>query len=371
MKKLFAFALLAAFVLVGCEKEKGAGCKEHDADYNYPYLAGIYYSNHYSTSEEAYNYVLMLSTAPDAYDLATGETLVSPNVQYLFLDLYSNVPAPNYSVSFDVPEGVYTFDPNSTTAVGTVGAEYTYLFTVGATTNEKDVKITYFVGGEVVVADGAIDAKLTDEAGRVHHFVCGAAAVDNTHSFAVGAAPGIYTSLVNDLNLAYTQPDIYAINWGDYFIINKNYWTLYFDDLATGDDVVLEIIADKSKGFPVGVYETSNDLSRDEMVVPGYADQYSEAMFSWYLKWRGDDVVSAAPLVRGSVTIVDNGDESYTATLSFTDDIGNAITGVCTAVPYIEMQGMYSTLSSLSTAHRLMHPIKMKGERKVKPTLAR
>ena len=366
MRKIFAFMLLAALALVGCEK--GDGQQNSTTDYTLPYLSGIYYGNAHVETDGVYNYALILSNTENIFDLATGNVLTPPQATILSLDLYSTTPSENYSISFKVPNRRYTFDADYGIIPGTVRAEYTSLLRIGSS-GSAEGKTTYFVDGEVIVSDEKIEATFTDADGHIYHFVCDSSTVDNTKSFAAGAVPGEYSSLSSDLNIKYTSPDIYAQNYGDYCFINKNYWIVYFDDLATRDDVVLEIIADKSEVFPVGTFEVSNDLSHSELIIPGYVDSMGEAIFSWYLKWSvNDEAISAAPLTSGSVTIVDNGDESYTATLNLKDDKGNAITGVCTATPYVED---LSSASQFSTAHKMTHPTKQLKPRNTKLPMVR
>ena len=363
MRKLFAFALLAAFVQVGCEK--GDSQQNNTTNYSLPHLSGIYYGNTYTETAGVYNYALILSNIEHAYDLATGDVLTTPQAIHLSLDLYSTTPSENYSVSFKVPNRRYTFDAEYGIAPGTVRAEYTnlLLFDNGGSAEGKTI---YFVDGEVVVSDAMIEATLTAADGHTYHFVCNSSTVDNSNSFAAGAVSGEYSSLSSDLNLEYTSPDVYAENYGDYCFINKNYWIIYFDDIATGDDVVLEIIADKSKVFPVGTFEVSNNLNRGELIIPGYVDSKGEALFSWYIRWReGTTAISSAPIASGSATITDNGDGSYTASLNFKDDKGNAITGTCTATPYIED---LTSASQFSTMHKKMRPTE---HRMTKPSLTR
>ena len=188
MKKIFTLALLAVFALVSCTPNSKdpvvpypEACDKHDVDLITSEVCGMYYHNEYSESETSYDYNIVLSNQTNVFDLYSGGVDVKPGNAYLWLDIYSDTPAPNYSASFKVPNGTYTLDVENTTNVGTVSAEYSSLAIIDA---EGAVEAeVYFVSGTVTVTDHIIDAMLIDEEGKVYHVQGVNKTVDNSNSY--------------------------------------------------------------------------------------------------------------------------------------------------------------------------------------------
>lgn len=313
-----------------------------------PYLSAVYYGNQYGASEHDYNYSIVLSTMENCIDIVTGEYYLSANNTYLLLDLYSSVPAENYNVSFAVPEGEYVFDPEDSATAGTVCSYYSYLYV----TDKREGIETHFVSGKVTVTSGFIQADLVAENGEEYHFHTRRTSVDNAPLFKGSGFAGEFSSLTGDLELPFEEPGYYAESLGDYYVVGKNDWYLYLDDYANGHVLMLEVLTPMDDELPVGDFAVSSDLSLDRMVLPGFVGGYGDALWSWYAYYdeNGYDVLEKAPIVSGTLSIIDNGDDTYTAVCDFVDDLGNRITGECTGC--FESPGYMNRLSAERTSGR-------------------
>ena len=371
MKKVFALALLAAVAFVGCNPDtpnEGAPCAEHDVDYVLNEVSGIYYSNQYTTSEDVFNYGLVLSNQSNVYDLYSGAVVLLPNSQYLFLDLYSSVASPNHSVTFKVPNGVYNLDLENSTAANTASYEYTQLFV----TNETDGVETFFKSGTVTVTDDLIEALLVGEDDKTYHIKAPNKLVDNTNNWGNGSLTGEFSTLTSDLQVPFNNVDdleIYGDCYGDYMFVGKNLWLVYLDDYATGDEFMLFIHADVSKSAPIGTFPILADISK-EAALTGYIDSDGSAQGSCYYKLdENSDVVGYAPLKSGTVTISVNEEGVATAQVEAKDDKGNTLSGTC-VTDYVTFAGPEgATLFSVSNKVKRVNKKVLAPRAKVKPTM--
>ena len=337
MKKFFSLAILAAMTLVGCTPNDPTGgggisvCTEHDVDYVLNEVSGLYYGNQYSESADVFNYALVLSNQQNIFDLMSGNVAYSPNSLYLFLDLYSLVSAPNYSVSFKIPNGVYNFDLEDSTAANTAGNSYTNLI-VTHEEGEEIVK-TLFKSGTVTVTDNLIEALLVGEDDKVYHVKAPNKLVDNNNSWGVGSVLGEVSTLTSDLSVPFNSEDleIYGDNYGDYLCINKHLWWVWVDDLATGDEFSLYILTDTSKSAPIGTFPISADISKEVALVGYPCELTGNAEGAWWFKLNEYyEPVSMAPLKSGTVTIsVDEETGVGTVQVNAKDDKGNSVSGTC------------------------------------------
>ena len=394
MKKIFTLALMAAFALVGCNPNNPdfpgpdpgpepdptptpEVCDKHDVDLVLSETSGIYYGNKYCTSEDVYNYGLVISNKANVYDIVTGDIMaIWPNSQYFFLDLYSATPSQNYSISFKIPNGVYNFDVNNSTDAGTVGAEYSYLVLVGEDTESEDgAEVVFFESGVVTVSDNLIDAVLITADGKQYHIQCGDDDVDNTNAFGAAALPGEFSTLTDNVSIPFAEPMVFAEHYGDYYVIGKDNWVLYLYDLAAGHTVMLELLAPVSNGaeLPLGTYAVSNDITKSRVTLPGYVDAFGEMYFSWYaqMNFETEEALAAAPVKTGTVTISKEGEE-YSVAFDLKDDLGNAITGTCVAYAEIYSEAAGASLLSASVNNQpkapkfAKHAKKQLAPRKVK-----
>lgn len=361
MKKIFASVLLAALALVSCNpnnNEPGGDpipqpetCDKHDVDWIATETNGAYLDNLYSSEANVYNYNVILANHTGVYDLPSAGVDLKPGQQYLVLDLFSTTPAPNKSVSFTLPDGVYNLDADNTTAANTASAEYTELIIVDADNNVEEI---YFANGTVTVAAGIIDAMLIDDAGKVYHVQCANKPVDNTQAWGKGAMPESVNTLAGDYNVPFTgECEVYVESYDDYFVIGKNLWMVYVDDWTSGDEFQFFILLDPAKGAPNGTYTISNDLSK-EGALSGYACAYTYGLMGacWMHLDENSEVDGIAPLVSGSVTINVQG-ETASAVINAVDDLGHKVTGTCNNAAYINASAGGWSLSKLSTGAKL------------------
>ena len=371
MKKVFALALLAAVAFVGCNPDtpnEGAPCAEHDVDYVLNEVSGIYYSNQYTAFEDVFNYGLVLSNQSNVYDLYSGAVVLLPNSQYLFLDLYSSAASPNHSITFKVPNGVYSLDVENSTAANSAGYEYTQLYV----TNEEDGVETFFKSGTVTVTDDLIEVLLVGEDDKTYHIKAPNKLVDNTYNWGNGSLTGEFSTLTSDLQVPFNNVDdleIYGDNYGDYMFVGKNLWLVYLDDWATGDEFSLFIHADASKSAPVGTFPILADVSK-EAALTGYVDSDGSAQGSCYYKLDEEsNVVGFAPLKSGTVTISVNEEGVATAQVEAKDDKGNTLSGTC-VTDYVTFNGPEgATLFSVSNKVKRVNKKVLAPRAKVKPTM--
>ena len=375
MKKFFALALLAAVAFVGCNPDtpnEGTKptepCAEHDVDYVLNEVSGIYYGNQYTTSEDVFNYGLVLSNQSNVYDLYSGAVVILPNSQYVFLDLYSSVASPNHSVTFKVPNGVYNLDVENSTAANTASCEFTELYV----TNETESVETFFKSGTVTVTDDLIEVLLVGEDDTLYHITAPNKLVDNTNNWGNGSWTGEFSTLTGDLQVPFDNVDaleVYGENYGDYMCVGKNLWLVYLDDWATGDEYMLYIHADVSKSAPVGTFPILADVSK-EAALTGYVDSDGSTQGSCYYKLDEEsNVVGYAPLKSGTVTISVNEEGVATAQVEAKDDKGNSLSGTC-VTDYVTFVGLEdAALLSVSNKVKRVNKKVLAPRAKVKPTM--
>lgn len=376
MKKFFALALLGVVAFVGCNPNtpnEGVKpiepCAEHDVDYVLNEVSGIYYGNAYTTSEDVFNYGLVLSNQSNVYDLYSGQVVILPNSQYIFLDLYSSVASPNHSVTFKVPNGVYNLDVENSTAANTAGYEFTQSFV----TDETGGVETFFKGGTVTVTDDLIEVLLVGEDDKTYHIKAPNKLVDNTNNWGNGALTGEFSTLTGDLQVPFNNVDdleIWGDNYGDYMCVGKNLWLVYVDDYATGDEYMLFIHADVSKSAPIGTFPILADVSK-EASLTGYIDSDNNANGSFYYKLdENSEVVGFAPLKSGTVTISVNEEGVATAQVEAKDDKGNALSGTC-VTEYVTFNGLEDAalFSAVPKMVKRGHKVSLAPRAKVKPTM--
>ena len=319
-----------------------------------PYLSAVYYGNMYGATADDYNYSLVLATSEKVIDIVTGEYSIYANNTYLLIDLFSDQPSENYTLSFDIPVGEYEFDQYNTCQAGTLGAEYTYLYI----TNDTEGEEIHFVAGKVTVTEEGISVELSAEDGTEYRFYTPVVSVDNTDLFKPDGLMGQFSTLEGDLEIPFEYPSLYAECYGDYFVVGKNSWVMYIDDYATYQSLILELLTPYEDEVPVGEFKVTSDLAEDRVVLPGFVSASGEGMWSWYVAYAEDgyDISGQAPVVDGTVIITDNGDETYTAVCDLVDDLGNKITGECTA--YFESVGPYYRKVSANAPVKTKAPLK-------------
>ena len=369
MKKIFTLALLAVFALVSCTPNSKdpvvpypEACDKHDVHLITTEVSGIYYHDLYSEVENSYDYGVVLCNHANVYDIYTGGVDLKPEQSYLFLDIYSDVAAPNYSASFKLPNGTYTLDPENTTEVGTVGAEYSELIVINANNEAEEV---FFKSGTVTVTDHLIDAVLISEDDKVYHVQGVNKTVDNSNSYGSQQLDGrVTTTLTGDHAITFSEgnSEVYADNYEDYLIVGKNMWVVTVMDYNSLHEIMLMILADPSKELPVGTFPVSGDISK-EVALFGYIDPwYGMTAGSWLVQYTADyDMAAIAAFKSGKIVITEE-----SVAIEAVDEAGNKITGTCNA-PLTTSTGW--SLKKLSNASKFAHVQKNLAPRKVKPAM--
>jgi hypothetical protein len=366
MKKIFTLALLTALTLAGCnpnnepQTPQPEPCDKHDVDLILNGVAGIYYGK--GEESESNNYFLLLSSHDRAFDMVSGTIAYKPNSHYLWLDLYSLIPSANRNLSFKTPNGVYTFDSESTTAANTCGAEYTEMM---VTDDDSAMTEVYFTNGTITVTDSLIDVMLLCDDGKMYHVQSPNKLVDNIASYGTVDVEFEQSTLTEDLDVLFERPTIYASNWGDYNAVGKDFWRIYLDDDADYQEIMLMLHAEPGMTFPVGTYPISGDIS-NSVALYGYADGSKNPSGCWYLAfnegWK--EAIDLAALKSGSVTIVDNNDGTYTVSVNAKDILDNTISATCSAAPKMDES---SSLSTLSTAAKMVNIKRPLASHLIKP----
>ena len=376
MKKILASVLLAALALVGCNPEPNTdpepfpqpeACDKHDVDLITTEVCGMYYHDDYSEVENSYDYNIVLANHANVFDLYTGGVDVKPSQAYLFLDIYSDVAAPNMSASFKVPNGTYTIDAQNTTNPGTVSVEYSSLVILDAEgLVETEVMLA---SGSVTVSDHIIDAMIIGEDGKVYHVQGVNKTVDNSNAYGLMQLDGYpTTTLTGDLAMSFSADGafVYADNYEDYFYVNKNMWYITVLDEVNLYEVPLMLLVDPAKETPAGTYTIGGNVN-NEVALFGYMDPYyGSTVGCWMVQYTPDyELAALAALKSGKVTVALEG-TTATVTIDAVDEAGHKVTGTCVA-PFEISTGW--SVKKLSTASKLVHAQKNLAPRKVKPAM--
>ena len=374
MKKIFTLALLAVFALVSCTPNSKdpvdpypEACDKHDVDLITTEVCGMYYHDDYSEVENSYDYNIVLANHANVFDLYTGGVDVKPSQAYLFLDIYSDVAAPNMSASFKIPNGTYTVDAQNTTNPGTVSVEYSSLVILDAEgLVETEVMLA---SGSVTVSDHLIDAMIIGEDGKVYHVQGVNKTVDNSNAYGLMQLDGYpTTTLTGDLAMSFSADGafVYADNYEDYFYVNKNMWYITVLDEVNLYEIPLMLLVDPAKETPAGTYEIGGNVN-NEVALFGYMDPfYGSTVGCWMVQYTPDyELAALAALKSGKVTVALEG-TTATVTIDAVDEAGHKVTGTCVA-PFEVSTGW--SLKKLSTASKLVHAQKNLAPRKVKPAM--
>lgn len=376
MKKIFTLALLAVFALVSCNPVPNTdpepfpqpeACDKHDVDLITTEVCGMYYHDDYSEVENSYDYNIVLANHANVFDLYTGGVDVKPSQAYLFLDIYSDVAAPNMSASFKIPNGTYTVDAQNTTNPGTVSVEYSSLVILDAEgLVETEVMLA---SGSVTVSDHIIDAMIIGEDGKVYHVQGVNKTVDNSNAYGLMQLDGYpTTTLTGDLAMSFSADGafVYADNYEDYFYVNKNMWYITVLDEVNLYEVPLMLLVDPAKETPAGTYTIGGNVN-NEVALFGYMDPYyGSTVGCWMVQYTPDyELAALAALKSGKVTVALEG-TTATVTIDAVDEAGHKVTGTCVA-PFEVSTGW--SLKKLSTASKLVHAQKNLAPRKVKPAM--
>lgn len=309
--------------------QKGAGASSGGnggAESGTLYFSGTYYGNLYS---ETYNYYVILHDKP--FD-AEGE-LPLDAIAYCF-DLYSDTPGEE--TGYAVPNGTYTFDPEATTAAGTIADGYSFYMN-GDIFNLEDAT--------VVVSNGKLEATVKIVGGETITITYEGSLECELYSDDEGGSGGsgdyYYSNLTDDysFNISGDEAYGYADFYGDWYGINCHNYILDLyenNDELSGLNLYLSIWTPSTATDIVGTYIAYLSSDSDEYTFDeGFVDEEGYLVGSWIATFDNGVIVKdgpMAPLTLGSITIAATSEEGvYSVTLNCTDDAGNAITGTFTS----------------------------------------
>ena len=295
-----------------------------DIVFNAPYFAGEYYEPGNGISTHNYYFIL-----------TDGEGEQAPNATYFYFDLYAD----STDDSHTIPNGVYTYDPYDSCDALTCGSYYSY----GFMTDANGDPATWYIynGGTITVTDNKIEAVLTLENGAT-------ATITYEGSLALaGVGEGsTLSTLTSDIEVNGTDWTHLAEYYGDYYTADTDNWFVeIYEDPFTGNGgyLLLDLLADPSNDNWAGTYTApDNSLNfKNKFMLGGVEGGYMTGC--WYAELAEGSIAGAmAPIVGGTITIIDNNNDSFTIVLDCVDDKGYKITGSVTANAYA---GGYSAKS--------------------------
>lgn len=310
MKRLLT--LFAALAFVACDNDsgnKGGGEPDYDFERTAEYLYVYFYGDEYSQEQGTVDYFISLSDSPLGGDVI---------FEWLYtIDLYAN------EGSLDkIPNGTYNLDLDSSCMGGTLayadcvyfeGTEYESPFTEAklvvndseivltvTTEDGKTHKVTY--SGDYEVIDDREDGGSDDEGD------------EGDEGYGDEGYGDWATTLTGDVEVEYNENMIYAEYWGDDYDMGYNILVFYFEtEDYIGDSLQIEVAVEDADF--VGTYspcKTWDNASIGNLIAANIydGDPYGGC---WYFRSEdGEYYDDCAPLVAGSLTITDNGDNTYT-----------------------------------------------------------
>ncbi|MBO7284409.1 MAG: BACON domain-containing protein [Bacteroidales bacterium] len=297
-------------------------------------LTSMYYGVEYSMveSDNFYTYI-----SDKGFD---DEGYAQPDAWYYLLDLYSEVqdyPRDEPSALI-IPNGTYTFDANNTTEPWTFAGGYSEYFTI--TTDGQYGDRLAIEGGTVVVSDNKIVADLIVN-GEPHHIV-----YEGSLQCQEARQPLFYSTLTDDYQPDYSNHDLYLLHYGDFYECGYDNYMLYIQPIVEtgiGDYFRADITSNGSvmgEGL-AGTYTVNRNTYLDDALqfLGGFTYMGSMQGTWFYNTYDGEYYGDMAPIIDGTIEVVDNGDGTYTVNLDLVDDAesANSITSTWTGVPIIQV----------------------------------
>lgn len=193
--------------------------------------------------------------------------------------------------------------------------------------------------------------------------------------------PGPYSTLTGDYTLDLDDASGTAQFWGDYYENGTGNWIVVLESTAGKDVVQLEVITedtDFSAGLATAVYTPSVD---PENPAPGeYVTGYLDGdylMGTNYMETLEGLIVGCAPAVSGDLSITNNGDDTYTISFAFTDDLGHVWDGEWTGIldfsnrSYAPERTFCRKSGEVSVSENYMSPYKADNVRVINKMLRR
>ena len=191
--------------------------------------------------------------------------------------------------------------------------------------------------------------------------------------------PGPYSTLTDDYTLDLEGASGSAQFWGDYYGNGTGNWIVVLESAM--DVVQLELITEEvdfSAGLTSAVYTPSVDPVNPAPgeYVTGYLDG-DYLMGTNYMETLEGLIVGCAPAVSGDLSITNNGDDTYTISFAFTDDLGHVWDGEWTGVldfsnrSYAPERTFCRKSGEVSVSENYMSPYKADNVRVINKMLRR
>lgn len=189
--------------------------------------------------------------------------------------------------------------------------------------------------------------------------------------------PGPYSTLTDDYTLDLEGASGSAQFWGDYYGNGTGNWIVVLESAM--DVVQLELITEEvdfNAGLTSAVYTPSVDPVNPAPgeYVTGYLDG-DYLMGTNYMETLEGLIVGCAPAVSGDLSITNNGDDTYTISFAFTDDLGHVWDGEWTGVLDFSSYAPERTFSrksgEVSVSENYMSPYKADNVRVINKMLRR
>lgn len=300
---------------------------EIDVEFTAGALNGEYYGTDFSPIP---NYFAILSK-----NGTTGWGIGHQYIDtYYRLDMFHTDAA---GTPLTLPQGIYEFDPYAYGDKISFGGNYSVRL---QNFEDGSYDEKYFSDGVVIVTENKIEAILVLTTNEVHHVVY-------EGSLELGyipmPKPDYYSNLTDDLTFNHTQGVIRLKNYGDYYGVGGNNWSVsmvLYGNVINGDYFSLDIITDdldNSNDGIIGTYTcvpNEDSVGKNTFIAGDYLDQFS---FSWYFDCVENSFGTSfmAPLKGGTITIEAEG-TGYLVTYDCTDDNGHKITGTYSC-PVVEV----------------------------------
>ena len=191
--------------------------------------------------------------------------------------------------------------------------------------------------------------------------------------------PGPYSTLTDDYTLDLEGASGSAQFWGDYYGNGTGNWIVVLESAT--DVVQLELITEEvdfNAGLASAVYTPSVDPVNPAPgeYVTGYLDG-DYLMGTNYMETLEGLIVGCAPAVSGDLSITNNGDDTYTISFAFTDDLGHVWDGEWTGVldfsnrSYAPERTFSRKSGEVSVSENYMSPYKADNVRVINKMLRR
>lgn len=191
--------------------------------------------------------------------------------------------------------------------------------------------------------------------------------------------PGPYSTLTDDYTLDLEGASGSAQFWGDYYGNGTGNWIVVLESAM--DVVQLELITEEvdfNAGLTSSVYTPSVDPVNPAPgeYVTGYLDG-DYLMGTNYMETLEGLIVGCAPAVSGDLSITNNGDDTYTISFAFTDDLGHVWDGEWTGVldfsnrSYAPERTFCRKSGEVSVSENYMSPYKADNVRVINKMLRR